>query len=83
MKKQGEYSITSSDTYGENDMPGEDFIEWKRKQEDARAWDKRSATYQDDHDVATKRFNLITFIVLFFILVLEIIIPFIGLLNGS
>jgi len=64
-------------------MPDEEFMKRKRKIEDARAWDKDSATYQEDQDSRAKLIRLLTSIVIFLIIAFGVIVPFIGLLTGS
>ena len=68
-------------SFGESDMPDEEFIKLKRKTEDARAWDKDSATYQEDQDLRAKISRIFSSIVIFLIVVFGVIVPLIGLPN--
>jgi hypothetical protein len=63
-------------------MPDEEFIQWKRKKEDARAWDQESPIYDDDSETKTRVFNFSSAILILFILVFCIIVPFIGYIYG-
>ena len=63
-------------------MPDKEFMKWKRKQDDSRAWDKDSATYEEDQDLRTKFYKTGLSIVIFLVIVLGVIVPLIGLLTG-
>jgi hypothetical protein len=63
-------------------MPDDEYIKWKRKEEDARAWDGESPIYDDDADIETKAFNISSAILIFLIIVFCILVPFIGYIYG-
>ena len=63
-------------------MPDEEFMKWKRRKDDARAWDSDSATYEEDQDLRTKIFRIGSSILIFLIIVFGVIVPLIGLLIG-
>jgi hypothetical protein len=60
-------------------MPNEELVKWKRKAEDARAWDRDSATYQDAPDYLAR---IGISLLLLFIIGFFVVVPFIGLLTG-
>ena len=63
-------------------MPDEEFIKWKRKQEDARAWDRKSPIYDDNEDTKLKVFNYTSAILLLLIIVFCVLVPIIGYAYG-
>ena len=63
-------------------MPDKEFIAWKRKAEDAHAWDPESPIYDGDSEKDTKVFNISSAILLLWIIAFFIIIPLIGYAYG-
>ena len=63
-------------------MPDEEYLEWKRKAEDARDPDRKSPIYDDNAETKSKIFNFTSAIVLFIIVVVCIIVPLIGFALG-
>jgi hypothetical protein len=63
-------------------MPDEEFMKWKRKEEDARAWKRQSPIYNDDAGTKSKVFNYTSAILLLLIIVFCVLIPIIGYAYG-
>ena len=63
-------------------MPDEEYLEWKRTQEDSQDRDRKSPIYDDDAETKSKVFNFSSAILLLFIIVVCILVPMIGLAYG-
>lgn len=61
-------------------MPDEEYIKWKREEEEARASSRESPIYDDDAE--TKAFNLSSAVLILLIIVFCILVPFFGYIYG-